>query len=137
MKNVRLEAQPGVAAPGAASRTAADTAVSPAVPAAKISLVPRLAEAFGRDRSLNGRDEALRGLLSSVNGMHDPAERKRASAALLSLAERIEHGNGDYPNLVRAAAELANGHGGTERERAVHVSRTIVRPLRERLRERR
>lgn len=96
--------------------------------------MPRLAESFGRDDARNGRDEALRGLLSSVNGMSEPAERRRASAALLSLAERIEHGNGDYPNLLRAAAGLANGHGGTERERAVYVSSTVVRLLREKLR---
>ncbi|QIN79698.1 DHA2 family efflux MFS transporter permease subunit [Rubrobacter marinus] len=132
MRNVRLEDAPGVASPTAA-RPAAETAASPPLHAPEPSVVPRLAEAFGRDRALSARDEALRGLLSSVNGMHEPAERRRASAALLSLAERIERGNGDYPNLVRAASELANGHGGTERERAVHASRRIVRPLRERL----
>ncbi len=108
MKNVRLEKQPGVASAG---------------------------PAFGMDEVRNGRDEALRGLLSSVNGMSEPAERRRASAALLSLAERIERGNRDYPNLLRAAAGLANGHGGTERERTVCASRTVVRPLREKLRE--
>ena len=135
MKNVRLEKAPGVASPGPMSRPAAETAVSPPVPATEPSVVSKLAEAFGRDRARGARDEALRGLLSSVNGMQDPAERKRASAALLSLAQRIEHGNGDYPNLTRAASELANGHDGTERERAVHVSKTLVRPLREDLRE--
>ncbi len=135
MKNVRLEKQPGVASAGPASRSAAEGAASPSVPVPEPSVVPRLAEAFGMDEARNGRDEALRGLLSSVNGMSEPAERRRASAALLSLAERIERGNGDYPNLLRAAAGLANGHGGTERERAVCASRTVVRTLREKLRE--
>ena len=134
MRNVRLVPQPDTNAPQT-TKPAADTAVSPPASTPDATVVSRLAAAFGTDTPRNGRDEALRGLLSSVDGMSDPAERKRASAALLSLAGRIEHGNGDYPNLVRAAAELANGHGGAEPERASHVSRTIVRPLREKLRE--
>jgi hypothetical protein len=65
--------------------------------------------------------------------MSEPAERRRASDALLGLAERIERGSGDYPNLLRAA-DLANGHDGTERERAAYVSRTVIRPLGKKLR---
>src|ERR671916_2063040 len=49
--------------------------------------------------------------------------------ALLGLAERIESRDGGYPNLVSAAAALANGRDGDERERAVHASRTVIRPL--------
>ena len=133
MRNGRLENGPGTSMPP--TRAAADTAVSSPVPAPDVAVLPKVAEAFARDGARNGRDEALGGLLSSINGMSDAAERRRASAALLSLAERIEHGNGGYPNLIRAASEFANGHGGTERDRAVHASKTVVRPLREKLRE--
>ena len=88
-------------------------------------------------RSVEGRkptpeDDQLAVLLmhDSVDNVVDLGEE---SAALLSVAERIEHGNGDYPGLIRAAAKLANGHEGSERERAVHVSKTIIRPLAESL----
>jgi len=47
----------------------------------------------------------------------------------LAVADRIESGNGDYPALVRAAAGLSDGHGGDERERAAHASKTVIRPL--------
>jgi MFS family permease len=142
MKNVRLQ-EPRSAAPpadrfvpadgGDATGGAAITAAGPRN-VRDTALVPRLAEAFRNDRARNPRDAALAGLLASLNGMSSPAERKRAAAALLSLANRIESGNGDYPNLTRAAAGLANGRGGDERERAVHASKTVIRPLRQKLR---
>ncbi len=83
----------------------------------------------------NTRDEALVALLASLNGMTTTSERKRGATALLGLANRIESGSGDYPNLTQAAAELANEHGGDEHERAVHASKTILRPLRRKLQE--
>jgi hypothetical protein len=48
---------------------------------------------------------------------------------LLGIADRIEGGNGFYPALLSTAAEMANGHDGSERERVVHVSKTVIRPL--------
>jgi len=62
-----------------------------------------------------------------------PAEQRKPeeSTALLGGADRIETGNGDYPALNHAAAGLANGHEGDERERAIHASETIVRPFAE------
>ncbi len=47
----------------------------------------------------------------------------------LTVADRVELGNGDYSSLVRAAAGLSHGHGGDERERAAHASKTVIRPL--------
>ncbi len=122
MKNIRLEAPPA-AAP--ADLPAPDHDVAP---------VRQARRSLPSDRARSARDEALAGLLASANGVTGPAERKRAAAGLLSLANRIEYGDGDYPNLVRAAASLANGHDGDERERAVCASKTIIRPLREKLR---
>lgn len=48
---------------------------------------------------------------------------------MLGIADRIEGGNGGYPTLLSTAADLANGHDGSERERAVFASKTVVRPL--------
>ena len=66
--------------------------------------------------------------MMNIDGRGDD-ELEEEAAALLSIAERIETGNGGYPALIRAAAKLANGHEGSERERAIHVSRTVIRPL--------
>ncbi len=63
-----------------------------------------------------------------------PEERKHAASALLGVANRPEQGSEDYPNLVRAAAGLANGSDGDERERALQASGTVFLPLREQLR---
>ncbi len=79
-------------------------------------------------------DRVCKHALASANGPTGSAERKRAAAGLLSLANRIESGNGDYPNLIRAAAGLTDGRGGDERERAVYASKIVIRPLREKLR---
>jgi hypothetical protein len=98
------------------------------------SLIPRLARAFREDPAQGRSDEILTDLLLSVNGMETPEERNRAASALLGVANRLEHGSEDYPNLVRAAAGLANGSGGDERERALRASRTVILPLREQLR---
>jgi hypothetical protein len=48
---------------------------------------------------------------------------------LIGLARRIESSGVDYPNLVRSAAGLAEGRGGSEHEQALNVSKTIIRPL--------
>jgi EmrB/QacA subfamily drug resistance transporter len=63
-----------------------------------------------------------------------PADRRKPeeTTALIGIADRIETGNGDYPALNHAAAGLANGHEGDERERAIHASETVIRPLAER-----
>src|SRR5215208_543539 len=116
MKNIRLE-EPSV-----------ETAEQGGQDAAVIS---NLADALRRDAAGNTADEAIATLLVSVNGTASLPRREGAAAALLSLAERIESGDESYPNLIRAAAGLANGRGGDERERAVHASRTIIRPLAE------
>ncbi len=47
----------------------------------------------------------------------------------LTVADRVELGNGDYSSLVRAAAGLSHGHGGDERERAAHAPKAVIRPL--------
>jgi hypothetical protein len=47
----------------------------------------------------------------------------------LTVADRIESGNGSHSSLVRAAAGRSGGHGGDERERAAHASKTVIRPL--------
>jgi len=116
MKNIRLE-EPSV-----------ETAEQGGQDAAVIS---NLADALRRDAAGNTADEAIATLLVSVNGTASLPRREGAAAALLSLAERIESGDESYPNLIRTAAGLANGRGGDERERAVHASRTIIRPLAE------
>lgn len=64
----------------------------------------------------------------NINATGDD-ELKEEAAALLGIADRIEFGNGDYPALIRAASKLANGHEGSERERAIHASQTVIRPL--------
>jgi len=123
MKNIRLEEKPSIEA-AELSDSAYDT-----------TLIPTLANALKRDPVRNSSDEALVALLASVNGMTTPSERRRAATALLSLANRIESGSGDYPNLTHAAAELANEHDGDEHERAVYASKSILRPLHRKLHE--
>ena len=109
MKNIRLEA--------------------PAAPdeegAAQASPIPGLAEALHRDAAGDPEDERLAALLAPNGGDGNGGRAE----ALLGLAERIESRDGSYPNLVSAAAALANGRDGDERERAVHASRTVIRPL--------
>ncbi|HKH10005.1 MAG TPA: MDR family MFS transporter [Rubrobacter sp.] len=110
MKNIRLEAPAGPGEEG----DAADT-----------SPIPGLAEALHRDAAGDPEDERLAALLAP-NGSDGNGGR---AEALLGLAERIESRDGGYPNLVSAAAALANGRDGDERERAVHASKTVIRPL--------
>ena len=107
MKNVRLEAPAGPPRED---------------PAPDASPVPRLAEALRQDAAGNPEDERLATQLA-------PNANGGRAEALLGLARRIESGNGNYPNLIRAAAALANGRDGDERERAIHASKTVVRPL--------
>lgn len=110
MKNVRLEAPAG------------------AEGVAEASPVPALAEALRKDAAGDPEDERLAAQL-----LPDDASRVTdggRAGALIGLAERIEAGNGGYPNLVRAAAALADGRD--ERERAIHASKTVVRPLADR-----
>jgi hypothetical protein len=142
MKNVRLAEQPSaelaeqpVPADEVGATTMAVTASAEDPNGSRdASLIPRLARAFREDPAQGRSDEILSDLLLSVNGMETSEERNRAASALLSVANRLEHGSEDYPNLVRAAAGLANGSGGDEHERALQASRTVILPLREQLR---
>ena len=119
MKNIRLEELPST------------LPVEQDEPAHDAALIPTLADALRRDSTRGSRDEALAAQLASVKDATNPSERKGAAVALQDLADRIESGNGDYPQLTRAAADLADGHGDDELERALHVSRAIIRPLAE------
>jgi len=94
------------------------------------AFVPDLAGALRRDAKGSG-DEAYATLLDSIGAGTDPAGRRGAAIALSGLADRIESSNGRYPNLIRVAAGLANGSDGDEHERAVYVSKNIIRPLAE------
>lgn len=100
-------------------------------PSEGVALAADLAEAVKSDRTGDFRDEALVELLSSTRGVDEPVERLKAAAIFLGLARRIESSGGDYPNLTLAAANLAEGQGGTERERALRASERILRPLAE------
>jgi hypothetical protein len=119
MKNIRLEEPSTVPA-------------EHEEPARDLTVIPPLANALRRDAARDSRDEDIAATLTSVKDADTASEREGAAAALQDLADRIESGNGDYPQLTRAAAEQALGHGDDERERALYVSRTIVRPLAER-----
>jgi hypothetical protein len=115
MKNIRLEEQnPAVETP---EEGAPDSA-----------LVATLAGALETDaRSDEDRDLAhfLRSADLSPSADPNPEE----ATALRGIADRIEGGNGDYPALLSAAAGLADRRDGNERERAIHASRTVIRPL--------
>jgi EmrB/QacA subfamily drug resistance transporter len=119
MKNVRLEEKPST------------VPVEQGEPVYDAALIPTLADALRRDATRGSGDEALAALLTSVQDATTPSERRGAAVALQGLADRIESGNGDYQQLIRAAADLANGRGDDERERALYVSRAIIRPLAE------
>ena len=92
-------------------------------------LVTGLVEAVRLDGIRSFRDEALLDLLAVVRVSIGPFAHLKAAAILVGLARRIELSAEDYPNLIRAAADLADDHEGDERERALHASRTIIRPL--------
>jgi hypothetical protein len=98
------------------------------------AFVPDLAGALRRDAEGSG-DEAYATLLDSIGAGIDPAGRRGAAIALSGLADRIESSNGRYPNLIRVAAGLGNGSDGDEHERAVYVSKNIIRPLAESFRK--
>ena len=119
MKNIRLEENPSA------------VPVEGGEPVHDAALIPTLADALRRDATRGSRDEALAAQLASVRDATTPSERKGAAVALQDLADRIESGNGDYPQLTRAAADLVDRRGDDERERALHVSRAIIRPLAE------
>jgi hypothetical protein len=89
----------------------------------------RLADAVQKDGTGDFRDEALIELLDSVRVAGDPLDRLKLAALLIGLARRIEFSGAGYPNLIRSAAELAEGRGESEHERALHASKTIIRPL--------
>ncbi|MBA3426776.1 MAG: MFS transporter, partial [Rubrobacter sp.] len=116
MKEVRLEA-PSTGDP------------KPEADAGDAAPVAGLTEALRKDAAGSSGDAALAESLASVKDADTPSQRRGAGIAIQSLADRIESGNGGYPNLMRAASELADGHEGDERERAVHASKTIIRPL--------
>ncbi len=122
MKNIVLE-EAGSVEPEGQDDALDDTA-----------LVSSLAKALRRDAAEGSGDEEFAALLDRVAGTPEPSERGGAAIALSGLADRIEEGNGRYPNLIRAAAQLANGADGDEHERAVRVSKNVIRPLADNLR---
>ena len=116
MKNLKLEDPAAVAAPEEAAPTF-DSAFTAALAAALE------ADATGDE------DRALARFLRSVETSLSARPNPEVAAALRGVADRIESGNGDYPALVRVAADLSDGHAGDERERASHASKTVIRPL--------
>ena len=111
MKNIRLEG-PAVKTPEEGTSDSA--------------LAATLAGALEKDaRSDEDRDLARFLRSADLSADRTPEE----ATALRGIADRIEGGNGDYPALLSAAAGLSNGHEGSERERAVHASKTAIRPL--------
>lgn len=92
-------------------------------------IATRLADAVQKDGTGDFRDEALIELLNSVRVAGDSFDRLKLAAILIGLARRIESSSADYPNLIQTAAELAEGRSGSEHERALHASKTIIRPL--------
>ncbi len=121
MKNVRLAEQSSaelaeqpVPADEVGATTVAVTASAENPHGARdASLIPRLARAFREDPAQGRSDEILSDLLLSVNCMETREERNRAASALLGVANRLEHGSEDYPNLVRAAAGWRTGAAAT------------------------
>lgn len=98
-------------------------------PAHAEHLARELIEAFADDYSEGGKDHALAELLFSVRGLKTPYDRWAAATALESLAERIEAGFGEYPNLIRAAETLigTTPAGDEGRERALHTAEKVIR----------
>lgn len=92
-------------------------------------LVTGLVEAVRLDGTGDFRDDVLQDLLTAVRVPGRPYAPLKIAAILVSLARRIELSAEDYPNLIRTAAERAADYEGDEKERALHVSRTIIRPL--------
>ena len=92
-------------------------------------IAARLADAVRRDDTGDFRDEALIDLLDSVRVAGGSFDRLKLATILVGLARRIESSGAAYPHLIRSAAELAEGRGGSEHERALNVSETIIRPL--------
>lgn len=97
--------------------------------AEEATLMTGLVEAVRLDGTGSFRDEALLDLLAIVRVSGGPLARLKAAAILIGLARRIELSAEDYPNLIRAAADLAADHEGGEKERALHAARTVIRPL--------
>lgn len=97
--------------------------------AEEAKLVTGLVQAVRLDGTGGFRDDVLQDLLAAVRAPGRPYARLKTAAILVSLARRIELSAEDYPNLIRAAAEIAPDYEGGEKERALHVSRTIIRPL--------
>jgi len=95
------------------------------------ALAARLAEALQRDGTRDFRDEAIVELLDSIGDGGEPFDRLKLAAILIGLARRVETAGRSYPNLIQAAAELAEGYGGNEQERAVRASKHVIRPLAE------
>jgi hypothetical protein len=115
MKNIRLEEQkPAVETP---EEGAPDSA-----------LAATLAGALESD-ARNDEDRDLARFLRSTDLSPSADPSPEEADTLLGIADRIEGGNGFYPALLSTAAEMANGHDGSERERVVHASKTVIRPL--------
>jgi EmrB/QacA subfamily drug resistance transporter len=118
MKNVRLDKAQEATVEPPEDGSPADGAALPAAVAA------------GTDGDATGdEDRDLARFLRSRELSPSASLKPGEADALLGIADRIEFGNGDYPALMRAAADLANGKSGNEHERAVHVSKTVIRPL--------
>ena len=89
-------------------------------------------EAIGGFREFEGvtdEDRDLARFLRSTDLSPSADPSPGEADALLGIADRIEGGIGDYPTLLSTTAGLANGHDGSERERAVYASKTVIRPL--------
>ena len=115
MKNIRLEEQ----------KPAVET---PEEGAPDSPLAATLAGALETD-ARSDEDRNLARFLRSADLSSSADPNPEEATALRGIADRIEGGNGDYPALLSVAAGLANGHDGSERERAVHASKTVIRPL--------
>jgi EmrB/QacA subfamily drug resistance transporter len=118
MKNIKLE-DPAAVAP------------EDAAPAADPAFTATLAAALEADAT-GDEDRTLARFLRSVEAYSSAPLNSEEAAALRGVADRIEAGNGDYPALIRAAAELSDDYEGDERERAAHASKTVIRPMAER-----
>ena len=119
MKNIRLEEVPAIETP------------KRGYPSDGAAIASALAGALQEGAQTPEDDRLALRLMEkgSANGNANAIDLEEEAAVLLGVAERIEHGNGDYPGLIRAAAKLANGQEGSERERAVYASQNVIRPL--------
>jgi hypothetical protein len=97
-----------------------------------IKALPLRTRAFVDDEADTPEDGTARQVGARVGAPSRSERLVMHGLALEYLARRIENANGDYPNLVSAAAALAppgtNG-SGTRNERARATARDVIRPL--------